>query len=431
MSFSRRILGLGSLVALVVAAACSSSGGTSSQGGDAGPNGSSGSGNDMDQDGGNSANGNGDAGPGNSDTPDADTQAPDEPSCDTVGTGTPTWTMTALDIPELMVVDLEYDPFGSSVIGFSGVAYGNGLFVAPVNGSNEEVYRWATSSNGVDWEAHSRPVVETGKTYTTSRIHFLNGKFVYFTELFGVGAFVNTSSNGMDWTSTLIGTGRAVFADFTASSTTTVAVGGSGDMRSSMDLQSFTPRTTGEGLFSYLAIAFGNGRFVASTNGDGQVFGSDNGEDWDLLDDVGTAGGVFMEYGNNVFVANGQGQTLWTSPDGITFTPQTPVGIIGAPPRFAGGRFMSWRTKGFSFPPEGVISVISMDGIEWTEWGEAAGFSDVEPGPQNAAPYSIADTAFGNCTYVMAGLFATRKLDPERLTYQPLVITAPAAVATP
>ncbi|HEX2881210.1 MAG TPA: hypothetical protein VHO25_16895 [Polyangiaceae bacterium] len=47
--------------------------------------------------GGNSSGGNDDAGSGNGDGADADTQIPDEPACDDVGTGTPTWTMTAWD----------------------------------------------------------------------------------------------------------------------------------------------------------------------------------------------------------------------------------------------------------------------------------------------------------------------------------------------
>jgi hypothetical protein len=161
------------------------------------------------------------------------------------------------------------------------------------------------------------------------------------------------------------------------------------------------------------------------------VFGSDNGEDWELIDGVAPGGGVYLAFGNDTFIAVGQGQALWTSPDGVEFTSQTPIGIIGAPPRFAGGRFVSWRTKGFSFPPEAVLPVVSTDGIEWTEWGEAQGLADIEPGPQNAAPYSIADTAFGNCTYVMAGVFVTRRFDPgELFSYQPWIITASAAAAT-
>lgn len=441
MTFSRLHFGFGSILALAIAAACSSSssGPTAGPGGDAGPNSnSSGSGNNgNDPDGGNSSNagtnnggnGNDDAGPGNNDTPDADTQVPDEPSCDGIGTGTPTWTMTALDLPDLTVTDQELDPFAPVVMGFSGVAYGNGLFVAPVVSTNEDVWRWATSTNGVDWEAHSRPV-EMGTTYSTSRIHFLNGTFVYFGELSGVGAVAHTSTNGMDWTTTVFDTARHVFAEFDTDGTTTVAVGGSGDMVSTTDYETLTPRTTGDGLFSYLDVSYGNGRFVASTNGGGQVFGSDNGEDWELIDGIGQGGGFFMEFGNGVFVANGQGQALWTSPDGIEFTSQTPIGIIGAPPRFAGGRFISWGTVGFNFPPDGMLARMSMDGIEWLEWGQAAGLEGIEPGPQNAAPYNIADTAFGNCTYVMAGLFATRKLNPERMSYQPLVVTASAAAAT-
>jgi hypothetical protein len=222
-----------------------------------------------------------------------------------------------------------------------------------------------------------------------------------------------------------------VFGEFDTNETTTVMVGGSGDMRSTTDFETLTPRTTGDGLFSYLDVSFGNGRFVASTNGGGGVFGSDNGEDWELIDGIAPPGGVFMEFGNGVFVANGQGQALWTSSDGIEFTPQTPIGIIGAPPRFAGGRFISLGSVGFNFPPDGLLARMSMDGIEWTEWGEAQGFADVEPGPQNAAPYNIADTVFGNCTYVMAGVFITRKLNPERLSYRPLIVTASAAAAVP
>ncbi len=445
MTFSRLNLGLGlgcGAAALVLAAACSSSSNsarTTPLGGDASANSNGGDGNGSDPDGGNSANagtsnggsgsnGSDDAGPGSNDTPDADTQVPDEPSCDGIGTGTPTWTMTALDLPDLTVTDQELDPFAPVVMGFSGVAYGNGVFVAPVASTNEEVWRWATSTNGVDWEAHSRPV-EMGHTYSTSRIHFLNGKFVYFGELFGVGAVVHTSTNGMDWTSTVFDTARHVFAEFDANETTTVMVGGSGDIRSTTDYETLTPRTTGDGLFSYLDVAYGNGRFVASTNGGGQVFTSDNGEDWELVEGTTPPGGVFMEFGNGVFVANGQGQALWTSSDGIEFAPQTPIGIIGAPPRFAGGRFISWGTVGFNFPPDGVLARMSMDGIEWIEWGSAQGLADIEPGPQNAAPYSINDTVFGNCTYVMAGVFATRKLDPERMSYKPLIITASAAAA--
>jgi hypothetical protein len=443
MIFSRLQLGVGTSLAFAIAAACSSSSdGPAVAGGDAGPNSnSSGSGNDgSDPDGGNTSNagssngGNGsnandDAGPGNNETPDADTQIPDEPSCDGIGTGTPTWTITALDLPDITTVDMEPDPFAPVIAGFTGVAYGNGIFVAPVSSSNEEVFRWATSTNGVDWEAHSRPV-EMGTTYSTSLIHFLNGKFVYFGELASVGAVVHTSTNGMDWTTTVFDSNRHVFGEFDANATTTVMVGGTGDLQSTTDYETFTPHPTGDGLFSFNDVAYGQGRFVASTNGGGQVFGSENGADWELIDGIAPPGGVFMSFGNGTFVAVGQGQALWTSPDGVEFTSQTPIGIIGAPPRFAGGRFVSWRTKGFSFPPEAVLPVVSIDGIEWIEWGEAAGLPEIEPGPQNAAPYGIADTTFGNCTYVMAGVLTTRKLDPERLTYRPLIVTASAAAAT-
>jgi hypothetical protein len=323
------------------------------------------------------------------------------------------------------------DPFAPIVMGFNGVAYGNGVFVATVNSTNEDVLRWATSSNGVDWEAHSRPL-EMGQTVNSSFVHFLNGKFVYFTYLGGEGGgVIHTSSNGMDWTSTVISPTLGIFAEFDSSPTTLVGVAGNGDLRSSNDLETFTPHMTGDGLFSFNDVTYGNGRFLAATNNGGQVFGSDNGEDWELIDGVAPGGGVYLAFGNDTFIAVGQGQALWTSPDGVEFTSQTPIGIIGAPPRFAGGRFVSWRTKGFSFPPEAVLPVVSTDGIEWTEWGEAQGLADIEPGPQNAAPYSIADTAFGNCTYVMAGVFVTRRFDPgELFSYQPLIITASAAAAT-
>src|SRR5436190_24134554 len=60
--------------------------------------------------------------------------------------------------------------FDPQVAGLTGIAFGNGLFVATGASGNDTVLRWATSPDGTTWTARSQPVGGDLKTFSTSRV---------------------------------------------------------------------------------------------------------------------------------------------------------------------------------------------------------------------------------------------------------------------
>jgi hypothetical protein len=308
----------------------------------------------------------------------------------------PTWTEVDPKLPDFEVTGISA-AMTPPPSGFSGVAFGNGVFVAPGASSDEDHMRWATSADGVKWTPHSQPI-ETGTTYSTSAIHFVKGKFLFFAEHAGDGFHAYTSDDGTSWTNAKITDERFIVDEFAASGDAVIVLGESGKALRSTDLETWTPLeiVPGGGLFSYNDIAFGGGRWVAATNNGGQVYGSADGAKWDLLGELTTPGGFHVEFGNGAWVANAPG-VYFIGSDGEEFSAFMPEGNHYGAIRFAGGRFIDYGTD----LQNNLAYSVSDDGKSWSEFGTLPP-EKVGDDEQYRARL-IRDTAYGNCRYVSVG----------------------------
>jgi hypothetical protein len=191
---------------------------------------------------------------------------------------------------------------------YSGIAYGNGKFVAVSNGS----FNLLHSNDGVTWET-----VTVG-SFGLSDVIYADGKFVAVgAEFSGVDLITNVevSTDGVSWTR-------------------------------------YNPFTNG---IAPKAITYGNGLFVVVGNGGGnRVMTSTNGVSWTLQSVLGNDDNWnSVAFGNNTFVAvsTSGGQRNMYSTDGIGWTGSATN--IGTKVIFANGKF----TTGKNY---------STDGITWT-----------------------------------------------------------------
>jgi hypothetical protein len=190
--------------------------------------------------------------------------------------------------------------FGESTDYIYAIAYGGNKFVA---GSSSG--KMAYSSDGITWTAVTTTAL-SGNTYTDciNAIAYGGGKFVAV----GNDGKITYSPDGVNWTAV----------------TTTV-----------FDFKDIWGDARKAGIIS---IAYGNGMFVAGSNGyagsgggGGKMAYSSDGVDWTAVLD--TKFDKFepiaaIAYGNGKFIAGGyEGKTAYSS-DGITWT-KGPDGILG------------------------------------------------------------------------------------------------------
>ncbi len=198
---------------------------------------------------------------------------------------------------------------------YSGIAYGNGKFVAVSNGSFSLLH----SNNGVTW------TTVTVGSYGLSDVIYANGKFVAVgAEFSGVDLITNVqvSTDGVNWTR-------------------------------------YTPFTNGPAL---KAITYGNGLFVAVANGGGnRVVTSPDGISWTLRNASNNGNSwQSVAFGNNTFVAianTGTNRTMYSS-DGINWTGLN-LNIGTNKIIFGGGKFttgQNYSTNGISWTNASVIN---------------------------------------------------------------------------
>ena len=345
-------------------------------------------------------------------------------------------------VPTFSVVNTGLDAtFGSTpktvtdptIAGFTGVAFGANLFVAVGATTNEDVIRWATSPDGLTWTGRTQAIGGGMKSFTNSRVHFLNGKFIFFAEhsaTAGFTAWCYTSADGLTWTAAKVADGRHKLEEFDASPTLTVAAGSDGDQYSSTDLVTWKPSpvVSSGGLFSYNDVTYGNGRFVATINGfGGQTYSSADATTWTALTGLATPGGGRTEFGNGVFLLSLNNTRRST--DGVTFTAFTPTLPTGwfnlsGDPRFTGGRFLG-QAADVSTGAVRVGYLASADGSTWSPLGYLPATPTAPAGQGRLWFYS--DIAIGNGKVVLTGSDRTSSLSST--TYLPLVLVldAPAA----
>jgi hypothetical protein len=228
-------------------------------------------------------------------------------------------------------------------------------------------------------------------------IHFLNGKFVFFQVHAGAGFYVYSSSDGIKWTSRKISDANFAVSEFDSDGDQIVVVGDTGKALHSSDLETWAPIDITTASFN--DIAFGAGRWVATINGGGEVFGSADGEKWDTIDGLTTPGGFYVAFGNDVWTLFGGGMYL-TGTDGKKFDAVMPV-HYGSGVRFAGGRFIDNVDDGTN-----TVFSSSDDGKTWTEYGKLP--SEKVGSDEKFRSRMIKDTAYGNCRYVVTGFISVQ-----------------------
>ena len=301
----------------------------------------------------------------------------------------------------------------------NSVAFGNGVFVTiagtPIPSATGPAVpvRYATSPDGVSWTARSlndtlfRPYV--------SRVRFLNGRFIvaYGGQTaadFGspFANFYATSPDGVTWTNLPQAT-TAGFTELVFANGRYYKVGS--EISSSADLTTWTTHPTSlTGIFSYLDIAYGNGRFFATTNGAGGTVTSTDGTTWTQVPFFAQLGGYRVEFLNGTWYFYSQGNNA-VSTDGTTFTTLT-----GTP----GGTSSILAMNGRYIAPGPGYFQASVNGRDWARFGNWPRLSDF-----------YYELTYGAGTHVAVGtlIITLKESDAPALVFPvaPTITTAPVA----
>jgi hypothetical protein len=322
--------------------------------------------------------------------------------------------------------------FDPQVSGFTGVAYGANLFVAVAASGNETVIRWATSPDGITWTARSQPVAGGTTATQTSRVHFLNGKFIYFIGCDN-GTWCYASGDGLTWTGSQVSTARINVEEFDTNGTLYVVAAHNGAQYTSNNLTTWTPAPVvpnGAG-YDHLDLTYGAGKFFSTINGfGGATYASADGATWTAVPGLATVGGGRAEAGNGIVLFN-IGSDRYKTSDGATFTkftPTVPTGWIapGGVPRFAGGRFLA---TAFDLNTGKEAYMGSSDGQAWTPFAYFP-LAPAQPAGQSRLFFHT-DIAFGAGKYVIAGQDISQTLTTKTTLPLILAIDAPAAPTPP
>jgi len=191
-----------------------------------------------------------------------------------------------------------------------------------------------------------------GVTYGNGRFVAVGGSTVSLTQI---------STDGMNWIDG--GTGTAWLGGVAWNGTVFVAAGGNGLRVRSTDNGATWTNPAGSQAKHYRAVAFGAGQVVAvghtydksgPNNTDvGVIASTADGLQWTERRAAGETFGS-IAYGNGIFVASTDGATVATSVDGITWTDQA-VGAGGGGICFTGSEFVLWRNSGTYRSSNGTV----------------------------------------------------------------------------
>src|ERR1044071_3890320 len=209
----------------------------------------------------------------------------------------------------------------------------------------------STSPDGVSWMDRS-----TGTWAWFSGVAHGNGRFV------AVGDAILTSSDGVAWAAQDPGPATHARA-VTFGKDQFVTVGPSGAIATSPDGASWIPRASGS-VSDLSSVAYWSGQYVA-VGAQGTILTSSDGVNWSSRSSGTSNALVNVAGGNSASGAVGFGGTVTTTTDGIVWNSQT---LSGAPDLF-GIAFGNGQFVAAGGEYNGLIWT-SVDGSHWTSRGQ-------------------------------------------------------------
>jgi hypothetical protein len=257
-------------------------------------------------------------------------------------------------------------PGFGTITNFSGVTYGNGMFVAIAG--NGGLNKFITSTDGIQWKSITVPAGQwKAMTYG-------NGLFVAVSSVNSIPGnnMIITSPDGVNWTvrtsplSQLysVGYGNGMFV---------ATANGTANYITSSDGITWTLRSLP--VTSTHAVGFGNGKFVlpngsiVQTSTDGITFATSS--------SASTRSWKAVTYGNGLYVAVASDGTIsnsvMTSPDGTTWTSRTSTLTNLWSVTYGSGLFVA-----VSGDTSTSNVMTSPDGINWTTRVTPLGSSNIK-----------------------------------------------------
>jgi hypothetical protein len=194
----------------------------------------------------------------------------------------------------------------SGLDAFYAVTYGNGKFVAVGNNGMIE-----TSTNGINWTSRT--------SNTTADLYGIAYGFQTYTVV-GENGTALTSTDGINWTLRATGTGNK-FYGITYGNVWFTAVGVNGTIFRSADGVYWTDYSVNISQTLYGA-AYGNGMFVLVGSG-GVVLSSPDGTNWTKRSSGTSRTLRGVTFGDSQFVAVGDNGVILTGSNGINWTSRT------------------------------------------------------------------------------------------------------------
>jgi hypothetical protein len=273
-------------------------------------------------------------------------------------------------------------------------AYANGLFFA--SDANNGGHTLATSTDGMNWTNHT----SSGSVFV-SGMAYGNGRFVAMgSECVSAGASQNcqivfmSSADGVNWVASQPG---FWFNDIAYGGGQFVAVGDGGIMTSTDDGVTWVRPDAAVTNTASSWIAYGNGQFAALGQSPGGGFGgriltSADGVNWverwsgSIHDPQG------ITYGNGLFAALADSGTILTSTDGVNWNQnQAPYSLLSI--AYGNGKFVGVG--------DGIMT--STDAVNWRQ----TVLSTSELFPCEGCWNPLMLIAYGNGRFVALGSFAS------------------------
>ncbi|MFZ4857903.1 MAG: WD40/YVTN/BNR-like repeat-containing protein [Desulfuromonadaceae bacterium] len=265
-------------------------------------------------------------------------------------------------------------------IPWTGLTYGNGMFVGIGADGGATTNTLTTSPDGKKWTTRALPVADRWASVAYGLTNAGTGLFVAVPETPGAGTVYATSPDGITWTQRTFPYSNAFW--FVGYGNGLFVVCSYDYFYTSPDGVNWTQRTIPvQGI--YRDLVYANGIFVVVGS---CILTSPDGVTWTQRTSPGAGGTQGVTYGNGIFVVALNGLNFIKSVDGITWT-ATPVPISGYWYRVKYGNDGFLATASY-----GTNVMISQDGITWTV--------------HNVPSASWATLAYGNGAFVSLSYWA-------------------------